>query len=295
MSASAARNWLPWYDRGGTWSWLRLIVFALAAAPAVWMSYKWFGGKLSPKPVTDILRECGDWSMRFIVATLAVSPLRSLTRWNALIGVRRMLGLAALFYVCAHLLFYFIDQHFVLWRIALEIALRTYLTVGFFALAILAIMGWTSNDAAVRRLGAEKWRRIHRWIYLAALLGVLHFFLQVRIKAYEPSLLSGLLIMLGGYRLLQWRQKDVAFWRLGALAAFSAVAAAFVEAGYYRFSMNAPLWSVLQANGDFSYEIRPAWWVLAAGATMLCAATIGFLRRRTARTASNRPTPAPAE
>lgn len=295
MSMTAAHRWLPWFDRSGTLSWLRLFVFALVAAPALWMSYKWFGGKLSPKPITDILRESGDWSIRFIVATLAISPLRASTRWNALVGVRRMLGLAALFYVGVHLLFYFIDQHFVLWRIALEIVLRTYLTIGFFAVAILAVMGWTSNDAAVRRLGVEKWRRTHRWIYVAAFLGILHFFMQVRIKAYEPSLLSGLLILLGGYRLVQWRSKTVSWWQLAALVILAAVAAALVEAGYYRFSMNAPLWSVLSANTDFSFEIRPAWWVLAGGVALLLAHGIGLMRRRPAQSPITQAASSPAE
>ncbi|MGE3248367.1 MAG: sulfite oxidase heme-binding subunit YedZ [Beijerinckiaceae bacterium] len=252
------------------------------------MGYKYFGGRLSPKPITDLLRENGDWAIRFIFLTLAVSPLRAMTRWNGIIGIRRMLGLFALFYTVAHLSFYVIDQRFVVWRIALEIVLRTYLTIGFAAVAILAVMGWTSNDAAVKRLGAQRWQKIHRWIYVAAFLALLHFFMQVRIRAYEPSLLSGLAILLGGYRLLQRRSRDVPMWQVFLLAALAPLATALVEAGYYHFSMNAPLAPVLNANFDFSYEIRPAWFVLAAGGAMVLVKGYGLWRNRKAARQSMR-------
>ena len=115
--------------------------------------------------------------------------------------------------------------------------------------------------------------------------GLLHFFMQVRIKAYEPSLLAGMCILLGGYRLVRWRQLQAPVWQLLLLGMGSAVATAFIEAGYYRISMNAPMLVVLQANADFSFEVRPAWWVLAAGLGMVCLAIAGrlFARMREAR------------
>ncbi|MCC2097117.1 MAG: sulfoxide reductase heme-binding subunit YedZ, partial [Hyphomicrobiales bacterium] len=292
MNALAMTGWLPWYDRRGRMSPLRLAVFLLACAPAMWMAYKWFGGLLSPKPVTDIIRESGDWTIRFLLITLAVTPLRGLTRWNGVLAVRRMLGLSALFYGLTHLTFYFIDQHFVLWRIALEIVLRTYLTIGFFSLFIMAVMGATSSDGMVRRLGADKWRRIHWWVYVAVFGGMLHFFMQVRIKAYEPSLLTGVCILLGGYRLAQRRSRDVSYWRLGLLALLAFAGSALMEAGYYAISMNAPMLVVLQANLDFSYEIRPAYWVLAAGLLLMVVKAAVQLRNRFA--GRNRTAPAPA-
>ncbi len=275
MHAITFNGRAPWSTRAGRLSWLRLAVFILACCPAFWMSYKWFGGLLSPKPVTDILRETGDWCIRFLLITLAVSPLRRLARWNAVTGVRRMLGLFTLFYGLAHFTLYLVDQHFVLWRVALEIVLRTYLTIGFAALAIMLVMGATSTDSMVRRLGSDRWRRIHWFVYLAAFGGMLHFFMQVRIKAYEPSLLTGVCILLGGYRLLQRRGRDVAFWHLLLLTVAAFAAAALVEAGYYRISMNAPMLVVLQANLDFSYEIRPAYWVLPAGLALMVAKLAG--------------------
>lgn len=284
MNARAAHRWLFWADRSGRFSWLRAIVFLLALLPAIWMAYKWQAGLYSPKPLTDILREAGDWTIRFLLITLAVSPLRTLSRWNSLIAVRRMLGLFALFYLTLHLAFYVIEQNFVWLRILLEIALRTYLTIGFAAVLILFVMGLTSNDYAIRRLGPKTWRRIHWWVYAAALLGLVHFFLQVRIKAYEPSLLAGVCILLAGFRLLYGYGRHTGWWQLCLLTIFAAVCSAFVEAAYYTFSMNAPLLVVLQANFDFSYEIRPAYWVLVLGVLMMAAKTVGlyFLRQRTA-------------
>lgn len=283
MNVAGFNTYLPWLDRSGKVSPLRTFVFLLATLPAIWMGYKWFGGLLSPKPVTDILRESGDWTIRFLLITLAISPVRALTRWNGIMAVRRMLGLFALFYGLVHFTFYLIDQHFIIWRVALEIILRTYLTIGFAALVIMAVMGATSTDAMVRKLGVQRWRRIHWFVYLAVFAGMLHFFLQVRIKAYEPSLLTGLCIMFGGYRLLQRRSRNVPFWQLLVLVLVSFAGSALMEAAYYNISMNAPLLVVLQANLDFAYELRPAYWVLIAGVGFLALTLVGKFRARSRR------------
>ena len=171
------------------------------------MSYKWFAGLLSPKPVTDIIRESGSWAMRFIVLALAVTPLRAATRWNALIGVRRMIGLSALLYAAVHLGFYFWEQKWIWTTIAREIVLRTYLTIGFAAVLMMLALGLTSHDAMVSKLGAARWNRLHTLIYAAALLAIVHYFMQVRLKAWQPSLIAGLLVFLAAVRL--WRR-----WRL---------------------------------------------------------------------------------
>ncbi len=270
MSSANIANYLPWYDRNGRFAALRLIVFILAILPAGWMALKWNMGWLSPKPVTDMLRESGDWAMRFIVLVLAITPLRNVARWNRVIAVRRMIGLFAAFYLLVHFSFYFIDQNFVLWRIAVEIILRLYLTIGFVALALFFALAATSNDAMVKRLGSGRWNKLHGWIYIAALLSILHFFMQVRLKAYEPSLIAGLLIMLAGYRLLRKYSGGLAFIPLVIIAVFGAMATALIEAGYYTYSMNAPFRVVLESNLDFSaleysWEIRPAWYALLAG------------------------------
>lgn len=270
MQALARSISFPWTGRDGQFSALRFIVFFVAAAPACWMALKWNMGWLSPKPVTDLLRESGDWAMRFVVVALAISPLRHAGRWNRVIAVRRMIGLFALFYALVHLTLYFVDQNFVWTRIALEIVLRLYLTIGFAALLIFLALGATSSDAMVKRLGAARWNRLHMLVYAAAFLAIVHYFMQVRLKAYESSLIAGLLLLLAGYRLSRrWRGDVGPAWSL-LLACLAGLATAAIEAGYYRFSMNAPFMRVFESNLDFSpleysWEIRPAWYVLLAG------------------------------
>lgn len=274
---------LPWVGRDGRWSALRLTVFVLVCAPALWMALKWNMGWLSPKPVTDILRESGDWAMRLIVAVLVVSPLRNAARWNRVIAVRRMIGLAAAFYMLVHVAFYVIDQNFIWWRIAVEIIVRLYLTIGFLALLIFLVLAATSNDAMVRRLGAARWNQLHALVYAGALLSIIHYFMQVRLKAYEPSLLSGLLVMLAAYRLTRRYRGEVSASMAALIAVFGALATALIEAGFYRFSMNAPFMRVIESNLDFSaleysWEIRPAWYALLAG--LAFAAIVGGRRLR---------------
>lgn len=252
----------PVHDRAGNISVLRLLVFALCAAPAIWMAYKWHSGLLSPKPVTDIIRESGSWAMRFIVLALAVSPLRAASRWNALIGVRRMIGLAALFYVGVHLAFYFWEQKWIWTTIAREIVLRTYLTIGFAAVVMLLALGATSHDAMVRKLGAARWNRLHMLIYAAALLAIIHYFMQVRLKAWQPSLIAGLLVFLALVRVWRKWRGEAGVGMLAVFAALAGLATALIEAGFYRFGMNAPFMRVFESNLNFEWEIRPAWYAL---------------------------------
>jgi len=246
----------------GRLSLLRLAVFALCAAPAAWMAYKWNAGLLSPKPLTDIIRESGSWAMRFIVLALAVTPLRMASRWNGVIGVRRMIGLAALFYVGVHLTFYFWEQKWIWTTIAREIVLRSYLTIGFAAVLMLIALAVTSNDAMVRRMGAARWNRLHMIVYAAALLAIVHYFMQVRLKAWQPSLIAGLLIFLAAIRLWRKWRGDAGVLALIAMAMIAGLSTALIEAGFYRFGMNAPFMRVFESNLNFEWEIRPAWYAL---------------------------------
>ncbi|HEY8581025.1 MAG TPA: ferric reductase-like transmembrane domain-containing protein, partial [Beijerinckiaceae bacterium] len=164
----------PYTDRAGRLSVVKLVAFVACCAPAAWMAYQWGAGLLSPKPATDILRQTGDWSIRFLVATLAVSPLRHATRWNRIYLIRRMLGLTALAYTLAHLGFWFAHENFVWSRILSESVLRVYLVVGYAALFIMVALGVTSNEASIRRLGAARWNALHWWVYPAALASLVH-------------------------------------------------------------------------------------------------------------------------
>jgi DMSO/TMAO reductase YedYZ heme-binding membrane subunit len=164
MTTSAAA-FIPWTDRAGRFSALRAAVFAAALAPGLWLTVQGWLGLLGPRALTAATHDTGDWAVRFLLLALLVTPLRSLTRRNELIGVRRMLGLAGLGYVLVHAALYVVDQRFDLVKVMWEIALRTYLTIGFVGLLGLAALGATSTDGMVKRLGAERWGRLHALVY----------------------------------------------------------------------------------------------------------------------------------
>ena len=259
------RPWLPWTDRAGRAVPVKVLVFIAVSAPAIWMLIQWQGGMLSPKPLTDLLRQSGDWAIRLLVATLLVTPLRFVTKWNRWVMVRRMVGLAALFYTLAHLLFYFWDEAFAWGTILREMVLRTYLSVGTAATVLMIALGVTSNDSSIRSLGAKAWNRLHWWIYPLTALSLLHYFMLTRLDASQPALWSGFLVYFWAFRALRHSRFGTGFVPLLLLAVGAWIATMLLEAGYYAISTGADARLILPANFDFSYDIRPAWWVLAGG------------------------------
>lgn len=256
---------LPWLDRAGRLSLLKLAVFLLLLIPGLWLALSWWLFGLGPRPFTEAIRETGLWSLRFLIATLAVTPLRRIGFWPKLFLIRRMVGLAALAYALTHLVLYAIDQNLDLVRIATEIAVRIYLTIGLVALIGLIALGLTSTDAAVRRMGPN-WHRLHRIVYALAVLSLLHFAMQAKLNVSEPALWTGIFLILMGHRLLQRYSLTDGWWALPALAIAGALLTGLIEAGWYAVTTGVPAGMVLAANLDPSAEIRPALWVLAIGA-----------------------------
>ncbi len=195
----------PWNERNGRFSILKLVVFLGLFAPAVWIVYQAATGMLDPKPVTEMIHRTGDWTVRFILLSLLVTPVRRLAQWPKLIAVRRMLGVAAFAYAFAHLSLYVVDQKYNFPHVASEIVLRFYLTIGFVAWLGLAALSATSTDAMIRRLGAQRWNRLHKLIYGIAVLAIFHFYLQSKADVSEPVLMMGLYFILMLTRLLQAR------------------------------------------------------------------------------------------
>ncbi|HRQ83130.1 MAG TPA: ferric reductase-like transmembrane domain-containing protein, partial [Azospirillaceae bacterium] len=150
----------PWRDRNGEFSWFKALVFAAALAPAVWLAWRAGWGDLGPRPWTEAIHRSGDWALRFLLLSLAVTPLRLVFRWGRVMTVRRLLGLTALGYALLHLALYVGDMGADLPKVATEIALRVYLTIGFVVVVGLTVLGATSPDAAVRRLGGRRWRAL---------------------------------------------------------------------------------------------------------------------------------------
>jgi sulfoxide reductase heme-binding subunit YedZ len=275
----------PWTDRSGKFSPLKAAVLAGACLPAVWLAWQAASGALVPagslgalgaRPVTQAIHEMGDWSIRCLWLSLAVTPLRRIANWPKLIMVRRTLGVTALCYALAHFSLYIVDLKFDLLRVASEIALRFYLTIGFVALLGLVALGSTSTDAAIRRLGGN-WGRLHKIVYGIGLLAAFHFFIQSKADVFEPTLMAGFFLLLMFYRLAHWRGFALTSpVVLVALAILAALGTAAIEYAWYGLATGVPPGRVLAANLQFSFSIRPAWWVLATG---MAVAAVAVARR----------------
>ena len=164
-------------------------------------------GHLGANPVEEIQDRFGNWGLRFILITLAATPLRLVTHWNWLIRFRRMLGLFAFFYVLLHFLTWLIlDQGLLLSAVAEDIVKRPFITIGFAAFLILIALAATSTAAMRRRLG-RRWQKLHNWIYAAAVLGVWHYWWQVKLDVSDPAIYAAILAVLLGYRIWQRRKR----------------------------------------------------------------------------------------
>jgi sulfoxide reductase heme-binding subunit YedZ len=255
---------LPWTDRAGRFSWLKAITFIAILLPGIYIAIVWATTGWGPRPVNTVIHEIGKWAVRFLLLALAVTPARRILDWPRLINIRRMLGLAALGYVLVHFTLYIIDLNFDLAKVAGEIVLRIYLTIGFTALLGLSVMGITSTDGWIKRLG-KRWNTLHRIVYPVAALALLHHFMQAKVTVDTAVLMTGFFLWLMFYRLLRLRvNAPGAIW-LTILAIAAAIGAAGIEVAWYGLATGVPPGRVFAANFAFSLTIRPAWWVLAAG------------------------------
>lgn len=176
-----------------------LLPFALVVGDAFEIT-----GTLGANAPEAILDRFGNWSLRFILITLAVTPLRRLTGWNWLTRFRRMLGLFTFFYVLLHFLTWLVlDQGLLMSAIIEDLAKRPFITIGFTALVLLTALAATSTNAARRRLG-RRWQKLHNLTYVIAILGVWHYWWQVKKDITEPVIYAALLAALLGAR-LWWR------------------------------------------------------------------------------------------
>lgn len=189
---------------------LKPLVFVACLAPLVWLAWQGLHDGLGANPIEELTHRTGDWTLRLLLITLAVTPLRQTLGWTALMRVRRMLGLFTFFYACAHFAVYlWLDQFFDWREIAADIADRPYITVGFAAFLGLVPLAATSTRGMVRRLG-RNWVRLHRAVYVIAILGVVHFWWLVKADVREPAIYAVVLALLLGYRLLRARQVTAA-------------------------------------------------------------------------------------
>jgi sulfoxide reductase heme-binding subunit YedZ len=184
---------------------LKALLFLACLVPLGKLALELFGvagTSLGANPIEELMHRLGIWGLNFLLITLTVTPLRRLTGRNWLLRFRRMLGLFAFFYLLMHFLTYMgLDQRFDLAAIIEDIAERPYITVGFTALMLLVPLAATSTHAMMRRLG-RRWQKLHRLVYLIAILGVVHFYWQVKLDTLEPLIYATILAILLGYRLI---------------------------------------------------------------------------------------------
>jgi len=179
----------------------RALAWAAPVAPLVWLGLRFRRDHLGANPIEAIILWSGVTTLILLMATLAVTPLRRLTGWNEVVRVRRFLGLTAFGYLCVHFLSYVgLDQFFALGYILDDIGKRPFITVGFAAFLLLIPLAVTSTKGWIRRLG-RRWQRLHQLIYIAAPLGVLHYYWKVKADTRWPLVFAVILLMLFALRL----------------------------------------------------------------------------------------------
>jgi len=253
-------------DQGGRFSWLKATVLLGCFVPMLWLIWRWANDALGPEPLTEATHQTGNWCIRFLLISLAVTPARWILDWPRVMQLRRMLGLAALGYALAHFALYVGNEHLRLWHVLLEIVKRPYLSTGFTALIGLSVLGWTSTDGWLRRLKLD-WKRLHRLVYPLTALGILHFYMQSKINVSEPVLMTGFFLWLMLWRLVpaRWRGNPLPLFPIALLAALGA---AGLEYAWYAGTTKLPAAAILAANLDLEFEFRPAVWVLIVGLAM---------------------------
>jgi sulfoxide reductase heme-binding subunit YedZ len=180
------------------------VIFIAALLPLGFLVYNVLTGNTSANPAEDILLTTGIWAFRFLLATLAVTPIRRLTGWNRIIQYRRMLGLFAFFYGSVHLVSYLaFDRLFAFDEILADVAKRPFITAGMAAYALMIPLAITSTKGWIRRLG-RKWQLLHRLIYLSGAAASLHFIWKVKVVIGEPVYYAVVLGVLLAFRLM-WR------------------------------------------------------------------------------------------
>jgi sulfoxide reductase heme-binding subunit YedZ len=180
----------------------KFLIFINSLVPLVFLLWDWYFNQLGANPVEFFLRTTGILTLTFLLITLAISPLRKIFGWNQLIKFRRMLGLYAFFYGALHLITYSIfDKSLDLPAIVSDIWQRPFIAVGMLALTLMIPLAVTSTNGMIKRLGGKNWQKLHRLIYLTAILGLIHFF-WIQKSDYSYPILYGLVLaLLLGYRI----------------------------------------------------------------------------------------------
>jgi sulfoxide reductase heme-binding subunit YedZ len=188
---------------------IKLFVFCACLVPFGYLFYLAWTNNLGPDPGQTLAKESGEWSLRFLIATLAITPAQQLSGWRITSRYRRMVGLYTLFYASCHFLVYLLFLLGFRWgALYEEILERPYITVGFSAFIILVALGITSPKAMLRKLG-KNWKRLHRFVYLAAILAMVHMVWILRSDFGEALIYGSIVALLLGYRLIRFLRSRI--------------------------------------------------------------------------------------
>lgn len=188
--------------------WTKVMVFSLCLAPAAALGWKIFQNDLGANPVEFVEHWTGDWTLRFLIITLCVTPVRKLLKTPQLIRFRRMLGLFAFFYACLHFSAWIgIDRYFNAHEMWADVVKRRFITAGFAGLVLLIPLAITSTKGWIRRLGGKNWQWLHRAIYMSAILGVIHYAWLVKSDEHKPLQYAAMVGALLLWRIAMWMRK----------------------------------------------------------------------------------------
>ena len=268
-------SWVwPWQDRNNRFSWLKATIFGAMFLPALWIVYQVQTRRFGPLPLAGMTYWSGVWATAMLLFALAVTPAMTVFRWRHLTVVRRMIGVNALIYSMAHTIIYFALRLWDFGLIANEMVTRLSLILATLSLLGLIPLGVTSVDAAVRRMGAEGWARLHNTVYVLTGLGVIHYLLSPGVYASQ-YLMSGMFFWLMVWRWLNRRRQGTDARTLALLAIATSVFTALLEAFWEWIYQDFEFVWVLGNNFDLAFGISPAWYNLVVG---LLIALVAFLR-----------------
>jgi sulfoxide reductase heme-binding subunit YedZ len=189
---------------------IKAILFCICLLPLIWLTVGLFADLLGANPIETLIRDSGTWALRFLLITLAITPLRWILGWNQIVSFRRMLGLYAFFYAVLHMLLYLgLDQFFDINEIIKDIIKRPFITVGFIGFISLIPLAITSTNRMIKRLGAKRWKKLHKLTYFIAAVSCLHFYMLVKADKLEPIIYLGLLLSLFAIRLYHSYKKAI--------------------------------------------------------------------------------------
>jgi methionine sulfoxide reductase heme-binding subunit len=190
--------------------WTKIVAFLLSLSPAGYLGWRFYEQDLTANPLEYITHFTGDWAIRLIAVTLAITPLRQILRLPDLIRFRRMIGLFAFFYASLHFLAYlWLDRLFDFQDLAKDIAKRPFITAGFVAFLAMLPLALTSTRGWIRRLGGRRWQQLHRLIYLAGVAAVVHYYWLVKSDIRQPVLYGSIVGILLLYRAAAWARARV--------------------------------------------------------------------------------------